>query len=297
MSSTAVPSPPTKAQIFAKRLTSTVILWGLVGTAIALGTPWLWILISGFLGLSAAREWFKMDPSLPAPFRIVGLASAAGWLGVVFTWCWTQGRDWPAELDLVGAVVACIVVWWPVFFHPLAGRETLWAVVYSIAGFFYITWLWSFTARVLFMYGITDDHRLAGMPFLVFAIAATKFTDCGAYAVGSLIGRHKMIPHISPGKTWEGLGGAYLGALVAGMGVFYLYGEQLAPLTTGHAVILCLIIATLCVAGDLAESVVKRCLGVKDSGAMLPGIGGAFDLIDSLLWTVPVFYFYVKYVC
>ena len=58
----------------------------------------------------------------------------------------------------------------------------------------------------------------------------------------------------------------------------------------------CLILAVVCIVGDLAESIVKRCLSVKDSGQMLPGIGGALDLIDSLLWTGPVFYFYIKYV-
>ena len=61
--------------------------------------------------------------------------------------------------------------------------------------------------------------------------------------------------------------------------------------------ILSLILAAVCVVGDLAESVLKRCLAIKDSGALLPGIGGALDLIDSLLWTGPVFYFYLLYVC
>ena len=297
MSSTAVTPAPTKAQVFVRRLTSTLILWGMVAAAIVLGTPGPWFLICGFLGMSAAREWVKMDATLPAPWRWLGIGMAAAWLGAVFTWCWTQHSAWPAEMDLAAGIIACIAVWWPVFFRPLDGRNTLWAVVYTLAGFFYIAWLWSFTARVLLMYGVTPEGRLTGMPFLVFVIAATKFTDCGAYAIGSLIGRHKMIPHISPGKTWEGLGGAYLGAVLAGMGVYFLWQESMSPLTTGHALVLCLIIATLCVAGDLAESVVKRCLGVKDSGAMLPGIGGGFDLIDSLLWTVPVFYFYMRYVC
>ena len=106
-----------------------------------------------------------------------------------------------------------------------------------------------------------------------------------------------MIPHISPGKTWEGLLGASLGALIGGFTVYFGFRHALPLLTPGHVAVLSLVLAAVCVVGDLAESVLKRCLDIKDSGALLPGIGGALDLIDSLLWTGPVFYFYLLYVC
>ena len=185
----------------------------------------------------------------------------------------------------------------PALFRPLEGRATLWAIVFTLAGFIYVPWLWSFMTRLLFLKGMDADHWLRGVPVLLFVIAATKFTDCGAYVIGSLFGKHKMIPHVSPGKTWEGLPGAFLGAVLAGLAVYYGYGAGRMGFSAGHAVALSLILGAVCIVGDLAESILKRCLSVKDSGQMLPGIGGSLDLIDSLLWTGPVAYFYLKYAC
>jgi phosphatidate cytidylyltransferase len=138
---------------------------------------------------------------------------------------------------------------------------------------------------------------------LLWMIAVTKFTDMGAYITGSMIGRHKMIPHVSPGKTWEGFGGAIFFALLAGCGLYALGHDDVAGFATGlhvlggwpQVIVLSVVMALLAVVGDLAESVVKRSLGAKDSGNMLPGIGGSLDLIDSLCFTAPVVYFYLKW--
>ena len=132
---------------------------------------------------------------------------------------------------------------------------------------------------------------------LVWLLAVTKFTDMGAYIVGSLIGRHKLIPHVSPGKTWEGLAGALVFSQLAGCGLYAALPRELAVLGGwGHVIFLGLILAALAVLGDLAESVVKRALQAKDSGRMLPGIGGALDLIDSVCFTAPGLYFYLQWV-
>ena len=119
----------------------------------------------------------------------------------------------------------------------------------------------------------------------------------GAYIVGSMIGRHKMIPHVSPGKTWEGFGGALLFSQLAACGLYLLFPEQLGIFHHwGHVVALGFILSILAIIGDLAESVVKRAIHAKDSGSMLPGIGGSLDLIDSICFTAPALYFYLKWV-
>jgi phosphatidate cytidylyltransferase len=110
--------------------------------------------------------------------------------------------------------------------------------------------------------------------------------------VGVVFGRHKMIPHISPGKTWEGLAGAFLGAFAAAHGMVALFGSHIPMIDHAHAAGLAVALAIITVVADLAESVVKRCLAVKDSGHFLPGIGGALDLIDSLLFTAPAAWLY-----
>ena len=293
----AAPAPsasPTKAQVFVKRLISTLALWGLVTAAIVMGKAWLFFILLGFLGMAGVLEYAKMDESLLRPWRVGYIALSAAFMGVTFALCWQGPADWTPLVDPAFIALAGMAAVLPALFRPLEGRTTLWAIVYTIAGFVYVPWMWSFMTRLLFMSGTTDGV-VRNVPVLLFVIAATKFTDCGAYAVGSLIGKHKMIPHVSPGKTWEGVPGAFLGAVGAGLAVFYGYGEARMGFSVNHAIILSVILGAVCIVGDLAESIVKRCLGVKDSGRMLPGIGGALDLIDSLLWTGPVAYFYLKY--
>ncbi len=293
----AAPPSPTKAQVFVKRLSSTLALWGLVAAAIVLGQSWLFFILLGLLGMLGVIEYVKMDATLPRPWRIGFIVLSAIWMAGTFTFCQVNGVEWSPLVDMAFIAVAAMAAFLPALFRPLEGRATLWAIVFTMAGFIYVPWLWSFMTRLLFMQGMDDQNRVHGVPLLLFVVAATKFTDCGAYALGSLIGKHKMIPHISPGKTWEGVPGAFLGAVSAGLAVFYGYGAERMGFSAGHAVMLSLILGAVCIVGDLAESIIKRCLGVKDSGQMLPGIGGALDLIDSLLWTGPVAWFYLRYVC
>ena len=292
----AAPSPPTKARVFVKRLSSTLALWGLVAAAIVLGQSWLFFILLGLLGMMGVLEYVKMDASLPRPWRIGFIVLSAAWMAGTFTFCQLNAGEWSPLVDMAFIALAAMATFLPALFRPLEGRVTLWAIVYTLAGFVYVPWLWSFMTRLLFSQGM-EANQVRGVPVLLFVIAATKFTDCGAYAVGSLIGKHKMIPHISPGKTWEGLIGAFLGALAAGLAVFYGYGAERMGFIGGHAVALSLILGAVCIVGDLAESILKRCLAVKDSGQLLPGIGGALDLIDSLLWTGPVAWFYLRYAC
>ncbi len=285
-----------KAQAFVRRLGSTLGLWALVGLAIGLGKGWPFFGLLGFLGLVGVREMIGMDPSLPRPWRYGLMGVSLAWFGVTFSICQGTGRPWAAEVDLAFVAGVVLASFLPTLFRPLEGRATLWAIAYSVLAFLYVPWLSSFMTRLLYMPGVDADGWLRGLPYLVFLIGATKFTDCGAYVVGSLMGKHKMIPHISPGKTWEGMLGAGLGSLGAGLGVYLGWRERLPLLTPWSAAGVCLGLAAVCVVGDLAESVIKRCLEVKDSGSMLPGIGGSLDLIDSLLFTAPVFYFYLSYV-
>jgi phosphatidate cytidylyltransferase len=124
----------------------------------------------------------------------------------------------------------------------------------------------------------------AGLPvWLLLAIGATWAADVGAYVVGSLAGRRKIAPRISPGKTWEGTFGGFGAAAVAVLGISALFGlgrpeAAVAAATTGPVAF----------AGDLLESWMKRRAGVKDSGTLLPGHGGMLDRIDSLLPVAPL---------
>src|SRR5436309_15682748 len=105
-----------------------------------------------------------------------------------------------------------------------------------------------------------------------------------------------MVPQISAKKTWEGCFGALAFALFCSFALFMLMPGHLSMLTWTHATILGLLLGFAAVIGDLAESIIKRSTGVKDSGNFLPGIGGALDLVDSLLFTAPLMFFYLRLV-
>ena len=124
----------------------------------------------------------------------------------------------------------------------------------------------------------------------------TKSSDTGAYAVGSLLGRHKMSPRISPGKTWEGFAGALGATILASLLLAHFLGHSMAGMSTVHALVLGVLLGLAAVLGDLIESLFKREAGVKDSGRFFPGIGGILDLLDSLLFNAPIMYLYLRHV-
>ncbi|MFM7101704.1 MAG: phosphatidate cytidylyltransferase, partial [Verrucomicrobiota bacterium] len=132
--------------------------------------------------------------------------------------------------------------------------------------------------------------------YVLYFILVTKFSDLGAYCTGSLIGRHKMIPRLSPGKTWEGFGGAIVISTGASVLFAHLAGPHLKGMTLPHALILGVLLSVAAVVGDLIESLFKREAGVKDSGKLFPGIGGILDLLDSLLFNAPLMYLYLRHV-
>jgi phosphatidate cytidylyltransferase len=151
-----------------------------------------------------------------------------------------------------------------------------WAV--SFAGGFYLGWTNGHLAELR---QLTD-----GLWWLALTFATVWLADSGAYAAGRLFGRHKMAPAISPGKTWEGYVGGILASTVGGLVV-----GLLTPLELLSGLMAGVLVGALSVFGDLIESMIKRQAHAKDSGHLIPGHGGVFDRIDSLLWAcVIVFY-------
>lgn len=154
-------------------------------------------------------------------------------------------------------------------------------------GLVYVSWFLSFMIRIRTMPVGTELLRRQLIAYLVLV---TKSGDIGAYFIGTRLGKHRLIPRISPKKTVEGmLGGLLLSVLVSLACVKFLPSFSLLRL-----LILGLLLGALAQIGDLSESLIKRDCEAKDSGKTLPGLGGVLDALDSLLFTAPVFYFYVK---
>lgn len=166
----------------------------------------------------------------------------------------------------------------------------------TLLGFLYLGWTLSYLLRLYFIG--------SGGPLLVFyLILTTKCGDIGGYTLGNITsrqagGNHKMVPGLSPKKSWEGFLGSLLFSAVAGwLLVAWLaprmqIGDQ-AVLTPLSGAIIGAGLASLGLFGDLCESVLKRSSGVKDSGSLLPGMGGILDVVDSLVFVAPLFYWYV----
>lgn len=133
----------------------------------------------------------------------------------------------------------------------------------------------------------------SGAFLVLFLAVVTWASDAGAYYVGTLWGKHPLMPSVSPKKTFEGLLGGLAGAIAAALVACLWFASELS---WSDAVALGILLTLTGLVGDLFESVIKRRAGVKDSGGILPGHGGMLDRIDSLLFTAPTFYYYVTYV-
>lgn len=294
------PSPPapSKSTVFLRRAGSTLSLWVLVAGVFLSRSSGAYLGLIALLAVIGVVEYSRM-------LRKSGVEGFAAWdllaaLGYCAGIAWYRGNP-PAVFDLAALFTVTAVTFTLHLTRPVRGLATITAVAASVLGFVYIPFLLHFLARVVFLPtagaatapGTVSDQ---GAFLLLWIVAVTKFTDMGAYLTGTLIGRHKMIPHVSPGKTWEGFAGALGFAQLAGCGLFALFPGPLAVFGHyGHVCALTILLALLAVIGDLAESVVKRALDAKDSGRMLPGIGGSLDLIDSICFTAPAAWLYLQW--
>ena len=134
-------------------------------------------------------------------------------------------------------------------------------------------------------YGVLIVMRPAGGLAVLAVVGAAIFGDIGGYAFGVALGRHRVAPTVSPNKTWEGLLGGIAVATVLGALVLPTFGDVFSAWSAGVLTATCAAAGFL---GDLAESMVKRDLGVKDLGDVLPGHGGVLDRVDSILFALPV---------
>jgi phosphatidate cytidylyltransferase len=253
---------------FVSRLAVAAILLPIVLGVVWLGGWWLFgLAVVG--GVLALHELYAMARSL----RPIVLG---GYAGLVLTLLGAQlgGTTW-----LLAGILSTFVAALLVFFVSSARQNAVSGFAVTLLG---VAWVGGGLAHFMLVRDIPVDGRL-----LVFTILLTVFADdTAAFFVGRTIGRHRLAPAISPGKSVEG----FIGGTLAGVAVsfFALYEQDVV--STGESLLLGLVIALAATLGDLFESAVKRDLGVKDSGSLLGGHGGVLDRIDSLLWAGPAAY-------
>jgi phosphatidate cytidylyltransferase len=272
-----------------KRIFSTVLLWTIVGLAVWFfrthGALVLILLISVF----TLREFYQLmhasgyDPFDKLGMTFGGLITLGPWLHLQF--------GWPTALFLPLAVI--------VFALRLLGERTPETRVESLAstlfGLVYVAVMLQYLVAIITPLpgdAVSANGRLL---LCLWLVAVTKFCDMGALLSGMAFGRHKMSPKISPKKTWEGA----VGGVLLSMGIGALFAWRARDVFPSHmtplvAALMAAPIAVVGIAADLVESVIKRRANMKDSGQTIPGIGGMFDLSDSLILVAPMGYFFFR---
>lgn len=266
-------------------LSSAVLLVPAGNIAVLLG-------LMAVCGLAMREVYALMElGDLPASKKT---GMTCGLLFVAMTWLAAKYPcpGFPAD-DMLWSLLLIILM---IIFFRLFGysdaRQALRNALGTLFGFLYVAFFWSFFVR-LYMSG-GPDHPTRAAFYLLLAV---KWGDAGAYFIGSRFGKHKLFPRISPKKSWEGLFGGFLFSCVVGVLWWFFTGGMLGsckfPLY--HALILGILLPVIGTLGDLVESIFKRAVDIKDSGAIAHGMGGMLDMIDSLLFTAPFMYIYIKF--
>jgi phosphatidate cytidylyltransferase len=243
----------------------------LVGFMAVGGWPWT-ILVTATVSL-AAIEYYRAA-GIPALGASVGLLLVAA--QVISA---ASSEDWQ-RIALIAAVVVPSL--WPV----LTGRPRTaladWSLV--VLGILYYGWLGS--------YAILIRDLPEGRGWLFLAVSAAFATDTGAYFFGRALGRHRLAPLISPRKTWEGAAAGWACGSVTVLALDALLG---LPASRGDMLVAAAAFPVAAELGDLVKSAIKRSLGVKDFGRILPGHGGMADRIDSMLFAIPLLYLWLEW--
>jgi phosphatidate cytidylyltransferase len=258
-------------------MASIFILAMLIGKIISL-------FLFGFLSFLALKEYFSLIPTRRADRRVLLWAYLA--IPVQYYWI---GIAW----------YGIFIVFIPVYMFLLLPIRMI--LIGETSGFLKAagTLHWGLMTTVFclshaaYLLSLPEEVNPAagGAGLLLFLVFLTEFNDVLQYMWGKLLGRHKIIPKVSPNKTWEG----FVGGLVTTTCIAILLAPWLTPLNLWQAGFAGLLIATAGFFGDVSISALKRDLGIKDSGHLLPGHGGILDRVDSLTYTAPLFFHFIYY--
>lgn len=252
-----------------KRLIYSSILIPVTLAAIFFSPLWFFFVIVLTFAMLGLWEFFVMAEKKGVPVnRYLGLGLGLA-LAISF---------WYSNESLILAFAVLITFCY--YFHPSRRDQALVGASVTIFGIIYAGWLFFYLLKLRQL-----DH---GAWWIFYTILIVKAGDAGAYFTGSQFGRQKLIEHISPNKSVEGALGGLATSVILSLGS-KIY---LTEVPFSHLFFLGIVLGVFSQLGDLAESLIKRDVGVKDSGE-IPGLGGIMDVIDSLILTIPFVYYYI----
>lgn len=235
-----------------------------------------------FLGVVAGLSTYELCRLAPGMAKWDPLTVAAVALSIVLAVAFLPPvRGQHLSLLVTLPVILSLMI----LLLPTETRRSFVQWAWTVAGAVYIGWLLGHWGGLYLL--------PSGRELVFFGMFTTFFYDTFAFFTGRVFGRRKLAPHLSAGKTWEGVGGGVLMAVAGGLLLRTVLDNALGafPLSVPSTVIFSLCVAVAAQTGDLVESAVKRSAGAKDAGTILPGHGGMLDRFDSLLFVGPVLYY------
>ena len=254
--------------------------FGAIGLAcFAAGTVASLVLVTAVVLLATAEGYAAFRRAHYHPATLLGLVA------VLSLMIETYNKGVAALPLVLVLLVAGSFIWYLARVEPAADPVS--GMLSTVFIFVWIGAFGSFAALLLDPTLFPDRH---GIAFLLAAVIVTVTDDVASLLVGSAMGRHQLAPSISPNKTWEGvIGGGLAAILMAVVVVHFIH-----PWTVSKALLFGIVVAIVAPLGDLSQSMIKRHLGLKDMGRLLPGHGGILDRFDGLLFVLPATYFVVK---
>ena len=252
-------------------------------TIMAVVNEWVFILVILALTVGGLYEFFYMIKKKGVPiYSYVGI-----FIGLLIPLSIYHSFEFTKNWELLFIVLAFLLI----FLLQLGRNDNNNATVgISVTSFgvLYVSWFFSFLIKIRFL--LPGDE---GVKLLAFILLVTKVGDIGALLVGSRFGKHPLFPRISPNKTVEGALGSFVFSVTAAvLSRSWLPGHPPFPLI--QVALMGAFFGGMGQLGDIYESLIKRDCQVKDSGKILPGMGGVLDVIDSLLFAAPAFYLYMS---
>jgi phosphatidate cytidylyltransferase len=271
----AEPAVPSRGGALVRRLLSTLVLLPLFVWMVAEGPVWLFGAVMVLVGALGQWEFTRMfERAGVRTFRVLGLVG-----GSLVTASFALPVS--ERVAFTAVLLALLAVG---LLRPEAGRPAWEPVAVTLFGVGYVNWLLGYT------FWLRDLEE--GREWILLLVSVTWLGETAAYLVGSTLGRHKLAPAISPRKTVEGAVAQLVISVLAALGARATF---FPGLSLESAAVVGLLLGVVGQAGDLLESAIKRSVGTKDTGRLIPGHGGMLDRVDSLLVTTPVLFYYATY--
>lgn len=250
-----------------KRIATAVVLVVLAGIWMFAVSDTIFVMLTALIGFAVSLELFRL------------MKLSTGWVyTLISALLFTLLAQ--TDLSLAHILIIALACWLVPFLLSSAHASQQYDLFYQmLSTLFMLLWLLAFTWSLIYLHALEY-----GIEFLCGCFLGIWASDSGAYFVGKKWGKNKLCPSVSPGKSWEG----FAGGLVAGVLIASVFWVGMIQMPLMLAVMLAGVLVVLGVLGDLFESALKRSVGAKDSGTILPGHGGVLDRLDSVITAIPV---------